>query len=426
MADDRRVGGRGEDGVRLKERLATARRPEEQAQRLLDGDTWQAFCRHLEAAGEHVRTFPQADDPRVRAEGFRYLMGLAATALDQALSLGDPEAPRFVRDPDSLHKWGAENADNQYLWARIDPTRRYRIRGLRRGVFDFLVELKEGYMQLGEDGVYAAATTEELRFDADGTFEIVLSSESPAAGADGTAPNWLPLHPDARYVTVRQYLIDWEREEPADFHITCLDAEDGPSATTAAAVAGRIDAAGLWVEQSARFWSEWVTELRDAFEPGRIRPARRFVGGAKDIYYGNDWWRLGPDEAFVIETERPDARYWQFQLGDAWFRSLDWANRQTSLNLAQTLVDADGRVRFVVAHRDPGVPNWLDTAGHPEGMLQYRWIWTRDCPEPRGRILPFDHLREALPPETPVVTPEERSRSLALRRAHLQRREPIA
>jgi hypothetical protein len=426
MADDRRVGGSGEAGARLKERLATARLPEEQARRLLDGEAWRDFCRHLEAAGDHVQAFPQAEDPRVRAEGFRYLMGLAAAGLDQALCLDDPEAPRFVRDPDSSHKWGAENADNQYLWARIDPARRYRIHGRRRGVFEFLVELKEGYMQLGEDGVYAAATTEELRFDGDGGFEIVLSAEPPPDDAEGTAPNWLPLHPDARYVTVRQYLVDWEREEPADFRIACLDATGGASADRAGAVAARIDAAGLWVEQSARFWSEWVEELRDGFEPGRIRPARRFVGGAKDIYYGNDWWRLGPEHAFVIETERPDARYWQFQLGDPWFRSLDWANRQTSLNLAQAHVDADGLVRLVVSHRDPGVPNWLDTAGYPEGMLQYRWIWTRDCPQPRGRILPFDRLREALPAETPVVTPEVRRHSLALRRAHLQRREPVA
>lgn len=29
--------------------------------------------------------------------------------------------------------------------------------------------------------------------------------------------------------------------------------------------------------------------------------------------------------------------------------------------------DAVGSIRFVIAHRDPGVPNWLDTAGHQRG-----------------------------------------------------------
>jgi hypothetical protein len=28
----------------------------------------------------------------------------------------------------------------------------------------------------------------------------------------------------------------------------------------------------------------------------------------------------------------------------------------------------------VVAHRDPGVPNWLDTAGHAHGTVGVRWV----------------------------------------------------
>ena len=34
----------------------------------------------------------------------------------------------------------------------------------------------------------------------------------------------------------------------------------------------------------------------------------------------------------------------------------------------------DGSVRFVIAHRDPGVPNWLDTAGHQRGTVGVRWV----------------------------------------------------
>ena len=43
-------------------------------------------------------------------------------------------------------------------------------------------------------------------------------------------------------------------------------------------------------------------------------------------------------------------------------------------------VDPDGRFRCVIAHRDPGVPNWLDACGHPEGMIQYRFVWARSRP----------------------------------------------
>ena len=103
--------------------------------RLLDGRAWAEFCARLLEAGAWVRDFPLPDPPGLRAEGFRYLLGLVTSGVAQATALADPDRPRFVRNPDSLAKWGAENADNQYLWTRIDPGRRYRIRGARSSAF---------------------------------------------------------------------------------------------------------------------------------------------------------------------------------------------------------------------------------------------------------------------------------------------------
>jgi hypothetical protein len=77
----------------------------------------------------------------------------------------------------------------------------------------------------------------------------------------------------------------------------------------------------------------------------------------------------------------------------------------------------------VLAHEDPGVPNWLDAAGHVEGLLQYRWIWTRTNPQPSCRIVPLADLRVHLPPDTPRVSPAERARGIATRRRHIARRE---
>ena len=71
-------------------------------------------------------------------------------------------------------------------------------------------------------------------------------------------------------------------------------------------------------------------------------------------------------------------------------------HRISSINQKQAKVSDDGRVRIVLAHEDPGTPNWLDTAGHLEGILQYRYIWTRDNPEPSIRALPVDDVRAAM------------------------------
>jgi hypothetical protein len=394
---------------------------DDNAARLLDGRAWQDFCARLAEAGRWVLAFPQPDHPELRAEGFRYLLGLVVSGIAQAGALADPDHPRFVRNPDSQAKWGAENADNQYLWARIRPDASYRIRGERGSALDFLIEVKEGYMQLGQAKNYATLAAHDLALAPDGSFEILLAAERPA----GHAGNFLPLHPDARYLGIRQYFYDWARERPARFTIERAEgAGEPPAPLTPARMAERLDAAGVWTLETARFWGEWVRELRAAWQPDRIAPARHFAGGADDIAYGNDWWKLAPGDALLIECEVPDARYWAFQLCDAWFRTFDYATRQTSLNGAQMHVDPDGRFRIVIAHEDPGVPNWLDGCGHPEGMIQYRYVWARSRPQPALRRVALAELPRLLPAGHPRVSPAQRRQALAAREAHLQRREP--
>ncbi len=416
MSEEERAQG----GKRNVETLRTARSerpdPEAAAASVLSGEAWHRYCDALRRAGDHLLSANANASESTRAEGVRYLLGLVRGGIGQALELGDPGQPRFFRNPDSSARWGAENADNQYLWARIDPAANYRIRGERGSAFDFLIEVKEGYMQLGDVRNFATLTGDEIRCDPDGSFEITASRE-PASG------NWLPLHPDARFLAVRQYFCDWREERPARFWIECVDAPPA-GATRPEAVALALLDAGDWTLQTARTWTEWTEQLREAWDPSRIAAAKKFEGGADDIYYGNDFYRLADDEAMIIETDLPDARYWQFQLCDLWFRSADWAERSTSINLSQARIDTDGRFRCVVAHRDPGVANWLDTAGEPEGVVQYRWIWSRDNPHPESRIVPFDRIRAGLPPDTATLSPGERETDRRLRRRHREVREP--
>jgi hypothetical protein len=382
-------------------------------------EAWHAYCDTLRAAGDHLLGSNADATPTTRAEGLRYLLGLVRAGIGQAIELADPARPRFFRNPDSASRWGAENADNQYLWARVDPGLRYAIHGERGSVFDFLIEVKEGYMQLGDARNFATLTADEIRCDADGRFCITLASDPPRE-------NGLALDPDARYIAIRQYFCDWEHEQPARFTIECLDGDAASAAITPGEMASLLRDAGAWTETTARFWTQWTEQLRESWSPSQIAAARKFAGGADDIYYGNDYFRLGSEEALLIETQLPNARYWQFQLCDLWFRSADWSERSTSLNQVQAHIDEDGRFRCVVSHRDPGIANWLDTAGEPEGVLQYRWIWSSNNPQPTGRIVPFGEVRQALPADTPAFSPSDRQADRRMRRRHRSEREPAS
>ena len=424
--DDVAIGGSGKSGPALKAELAgPSRTPEQNAERLLSGQAWRDFCGRIEAAGQHLLDFPVGETPipgELQAEGMKYALGLVTGGILQALQLSNPDRPRLVRTPDSESKWGAENVDNQYLWCRVRADAVYRIRGNRENVFEALLETKDGYMQLGDDRVFDTLLLTEMECSANGDFEILLAAERPS----GHAGNFMQMPEGTRYFTVRQYFADWEIEKPARFEIFREGgAGEAPAPTTPAEMAELLDEAGLWTFQTARFWQEWIDQLRGDHTKGELQPPRPFVGGARDIVYGNDWWSLARDEAMIVECEVPDARYWQFQLCDVWFRTMDWATRQTGLNHTQARVDSDGKVRVVVAHEDPGVQNWLDTSGHPEGMFQYRYIWTESRPHPNVRIVPADQVRAALPPETPEYDAHARKQALAMRHRHLHRREPV-
>lgn len=372
---------------------------------------WRRFAARIAEAERHL----DLGSPRARADAHAYLAGLVRVALEQQTSGADPDRPRFVENPSPDSKWGAENADNRYLWAPLRPDAAYRVHGTRGTSFELLFEIKEGFMQLGQARNFAARRASEVAsVAADGSFELWL-------GGDERSGNWIPLDADARWLLVREYFVDWERETPARLSIERVGGDDATAEPSPDRVAVQLDSAAAWVEGTVRCWSDWVAELRSAYVPGVLAPARRYVGGADDILYGNDWFRLAEDEALVVACDVPDARYWAFQLVDPCFRSLDWADHQTSLNHAQAKLDPDGRVRVVVAQRDPGVANWLDTTGLREGVFQYRFIWARTTPHPEARLVRLDQIA-ALLPASPRCSAAARGEALGVRRDHARRR----
>lgn len=61
---------------------------------------------------------------------------------------------------------------------------------------------------------------------------------------------------------------------------------------------------------------------------------------------------------------------------------MDYLKRRTHRTL-----DADGRLRFVLAHDEAPHPNWLETGGHPEGFMTFRWVGEREAEVPVPTVL---------------------------------------
>ena len=85
-------------------------------------------------------------------------------------------------------------------------------------------------------------------------------------------------------------------------------------------------------------------------------------------------------------------------------------------------VDGDGIVRVVISAKDPGVPNWLDTAGYPSGAIQGRWNECSATPIPTLRNVAVAEVRQSLPVDTPKVTLAQREETVRNRRAQVQQR----
>jgi len=151
-------------------------------------------------------------------------------------------------------------------------------------------------------------------------------------------------------------------------------------------------------------------------------------GGMSTNLYAGGVFELEADEALVIENRVAlEPQYIGFQLGNLWGESLDYAHTLGSLNGFQSERDPDGVIRFVVAHRDPGVPNWLDTQGHPEGFLSPRWAYSETPPPDQwpsitAKKVRFDEIRDHLHASTRSVKPEERREQIRVRQLHVQQR----
>jgi hypothetical protein len=73
--------------------------------------------------------------------------------------------------------------------------------------------------------------------------------------------------------------------------------------------------------------------------------------------------------------------------------SLDYRYYRITINKHTARYEDDGSLRIVVAHEDPGHPNWIETAAHHQGTMCFRWIRADEHPQPATRVVKLSELR---------------------------------
>jgi hypothetical protein len=400
--------------------------------------------------------YPPPPSDRVLADGYRYLAGWMFGAIERAF-LSAPEFPYFRRAIQPMDKATIDNADALYLCADIDGALSYRITGRmpaatapRYLIFEATTSYAGDSGQLAElapGGRYNTGRIDstELQVESDGSFEILLAPDRP----DGHDANFIcsqrprdGVEQTAHFLVLRELFHDWDREEPIDVAIHRIGGEgEHPAPLHPHTAAARRRRVGEIVRNQMVFWNEFYAVVLETHEDmngdgKRFMPRNDFNepaganlatgGGQSTNVYAGGVYELGPEEALLVEVRTPlEADYQGFHVSNLWGESLDYANHQTSLNVHQAEADADGALRYVIAHRDPGVPNWVDTTGLPEGFMAQRWTYS-DAPAQLPVIsatkVPLAAVRDHLPSETRTISSDERRQQIHVRQRHVQRR----
>ena len=337
--------------------------------RVVSGKAWDEFCDNLKLAGNAL-IYPSAPrDPFQQAEGLRYLTRLTRAGLEAFVEYNDPTFPVFRRMVHETVKMGADNPDNHYYNAQVSGKYEYRITGKRNTIHFLGFYTQNGnYGTTGGLAPCGKLDASDMEIDKDGTFEIILSKKPKGK-------NWLKIEEETTLVMVRQTFLDSDREEPAEFTIENLDGRKHPDPVTPVKVDEGLKTASMFVAGAPLLFAKWAkgfqkhTNKLPLFEPEVSNAA----GGDSSIIYHHSHWKLYEDEALVIRVSPPECDSWNFQLNNYWMESLDYRYFNICINKSNAVYNKDGSVTVVVAHSDPGMPNWIDTCSHHEGTMCWRW-----------------------------------------------------
>jgi len=341
-------------------------------------------------------------DPLDVVEGYRYV-GQLLSAASELFFEADPDHPRLASIVSPSRKLQGDNPDAIYHYARISGARSYRIFGRvdRECYTSFTVHGR------APDGAMAGPLLGDINdrqfvIDQDGSYTLTLSATKQRG-------NWLRLDPDAYCIVVRSYFqLGTSAQNDADvtvrMGIETLDDVDPPPPLSDEVFSERMHEGLAFLRQTtigqpppdARSPVPFVSHEANVLPaPFSFRDSGLPVPGAADVFYAMGRWQLDPDEALLMTGVLPSCPFANVMLWNRHMQTLEYRSRRSSLNQSQIRLEPDGRYRIVIAHEDPGVPNWLDCEGHRSGTIFWRFLLPESDPtQTECRVLPIGEVAD--------------------------------
>jgi len=315
---------------------------------------WSRFCLRLAKLGQRLHAAAPDEQSRAQADG--YLARLTVYGLEREFLAAQREqhglnflTPRI----------GGYTPDYRMAQARLDPRRRYRLRGrlndayrLGMGVYS---AFSGGRLQLD-----AYATQREIDVDGQGCFAVTIEPGTPTR-------NRLPLQPTSNMLILRE--LDLRPDDlPAELRLDCLSA---PADAATPPGAGGLAAAQQFIEGMAvQFlrWTQRFAECRNRMMPLPEDLDQAVRGDPGTLYYVGSF-DLAEDEQLEIAIPGVACDYWGLALSTYWLEPL-----AARLNHATAQADADGVCRVRLSRCAIEGINALDTGGLGRGVMWYRTI----------------------------------------------------